>query len=62
MNPYDQGQLFLENPIHHRECPEVISIVIGDQESFLQNRLAGAVRKPGKEIGRGIRDQRFHLF
>ncbi len=51
-----------EHSGHHHKGAEMISIVIGDQESFLQNRLAGAVRNPGKEIGRGIRDQRFHLF
>jgi len=34
--------LFLQHPAHHYQRAEVISVVIGDQENFSQNRLAAA--------------------
>src|SRR5229473_8089478 len=52
----------LNQPAYHGERTQMISIVIGDQKCLSQNRLAGAVRNPGKGIGGGIRDQRFHLL
>src|SRR5260370_18597311 len=52
----------LNQPAYHGERTQMISIVIVDQKCLSQNRLAGAVRNPGKRIGGRIRAQRFHLL
>src|SRR5258706_6201756 len=40
----------------------MISVVVGDQERFAQDRLAVAMRNLGEEISRGLRNEIFHLF
>src|SRR6266853_6405009 len=40
----------------------MISVVVGEQERFAQDRLAVAVRNFSEEISRGIRNEIFHLF
>ena len=47
---------------HHYQHADVISIVIGDEECFAQDRLAVTVRDFSEEIVGGIRNEILHLF
>jgi hypothetical protein len=46
-----QGCSCFQDPAHHRQRTQMVSIVIRDQQRFAQHGLPASVGDPGKEIG-----------